>query len=211
MNNENMKTNEANEINEINEAVLEGMLFVVGEDGLTINQIEDVLGLDNEEAKRLIISLKEKYESNDRGIRINYLGNTFKLTTKSEHKEYYQKLIENPETNTLSQAALETLAIIVYNEPITRLMVDEIRGVSSRDMIRKLVAKGFVKEVGRSDMPGRPILYKTTSEFLDYFGLANIESLPDMSKFIEEATNSDEVDEKDLYHSKYKEEVSTEA
>ena len=67
MNNENMKTNEANEINEINEAVLEGMLFVVGEDGLTINQIEDVLGLDNEEAKRLIISLKEKYESNDRG------------------------------------------------------------------------------------------------------------------------------------------------
>ena len=166
MNNENMKTNEANEINEINEineAVLEGMLFVVGEDGLTINQIEDVLGLDNEEAKRLIISLKEKYESNDRGIRINYLGNTFKLTTKSEHKEYYQKLIENPETNTLSQAALETLAIIVYNEPITRLMVDEIRGVSSRDMIRKLVAKGFVKEVGRSDMPGRPILYKTTS------------------------------------------------
>ena len=77
MNNENMKTNEA---------VLEGMLFVVGEDGLTINQIEDVLGLDNEEAKRLIISLKEKYESNDRGIRINYLGNTFKLTTKSEHK-----------------------------------------------------------------------------------------------------------------------------
>ena len=131
MNNENMKTNEANEINEINEAVLEGMLFVVGEDGLTINQIEDVLGLDNEEAKRLIISLKEKYESNDRGIRINYLGNTFKLTTKSEHKEYYQKLIENPETNTLSQAALETLAIIVYNEPITRLMVDEIRGVSS--------------------------------------------------------------------------------
>ena len=124
MNNENMKTNEANEINEINEAVLEGMLFVVGEDGLTINQIEDVLGLDNEEAKRLIISLKEKYESNDRGIRINYLGNTFKLTTKSEHKEYYQKLIENPETNTLSQAALETLAIIVYNEPITRLMVD---------------------------------------------------------------------------------------
>ena len=206
MNNENMKTNEANEINEINEineAVLEGMLFVVGEDGLTINQIEDVLGLDNEEAKRLIISLKEKYESNDRSIRINYLGNTFKLTTKSEHKEYYQKLIENPETNTLSQAALETLAIIVYNEPITRLMVDEIRGVSSRDVIRKLVAKGFVKEVGRSDMPGRPILYKTTSEFLDYFGLASRDDLPKFEMTLEKT-----VENVDLYNSKYTEEES---
>ena len=203
MNNENMKTNEANEINEINEAVLEGMLFVVGEDGLTINQIEDVLGLDNEEAKRLIISLKEKYESNDSVIRINYLGNTFKLTTKSEHKEYYQKLIENPETNTLSQAALETLAIIVYNEPITRLMVDEIRGVSSRDMIRKLVAKGFVKEVGRSDMPGRPILYKTTSEFLDYFGLASRDDLPKFEMTLEKT-----VENVDLYNSKYTEEES---
>ena len=180
------------------EAVLEGMLFVVGEDGLTINQIKDVLNLEDEEAKKLIISLKEKYESNDRGIRINYLGNTFKLTTKKEHKDYYQKLIENPETNTLSQAALETLAIIVYNEPITRLMVDEIRGVSSRDMIRKLVAKGLVKEVGRSDMPGRPILYKTTSEFLDYFGLSSKEELPKFEINIDKI-----VEDVDLYKSKY--------
>lgn len=180
------------------EAVLEGMLFVVGEDGLTINQIKDVLNLEDEEAKKLIISLKEKYESNDRGIRINYLGNTFKLTTKKEHKDYYQKLIENPETNTLSQAALETLAIIVYNEPITRLMVDEIRGVSSRDMIRKLVAKGLVKEVGRSDMPGRPILYKTTSEFLDYFGLSSKEELPKFEMNIDKI-----VEDVDLYKSKY--------
>ena len=117
--------------------------------------------------------------------------------------EYYQKLIENPETNTLSQAALETLAIIVYNEPITRLMVDEIRGVSSRDMIRKLVAKGFVKEVGRSDMPGRPILYKTTSEFLDYFGLASRDDLPKFEMALEKT-----VENVDLYNSKYTEEES---
>lgn len=184
------------------EAVLEGMLFVVGEDGLTINQIKDVLNLNDEEAKELIISLKNKYESNDRGIRINFLGNTFKLTTKKEHKDYYQKLIENPETNTLSQAALETLAIIVYNEPITRLTIDEIRGVSSRDMVRKLVAKGFVKEVGRSDAPGRPILYTTTSEFLDYFGLASKEDLP---KFDIESGETI-VDNVDLFKSKYVEE-----
>lgn len=184
------------------EAVLEGLLFVVGDEGLTINQIKDILNLEDEDAKRLIISLKEKYESTDRGIRIDFLGNTFKLTTKKEHKEYYQKLIENPETNVLSNAALETLAIVAYNEPVTRVMVDEIRGVSSRDMIRKLVAKGLVKEIGRSDLPGRPILYGTTSEFLDYFGLASKEDLPKFDMIVEES-----LDDTDLYHSKYQEEV----
>ena len=113
-------------------------------------------------------------------------------------------MLENPTTNTLSQAALETLAIIAYNEPITRMRIDSIRGVGSSQLLRKLVAKGFVKEVGRSDLPGRPILYETTSEFLDYFGLPNIEALPDMSKFIEEASFTDE-EETDLYTSKYKE------
>ena len=184
------------------EAILEGLLFVVGDEGLTISQIKDILELEDEDAKRLIISLKEKYESSDRGIRIDFLGNTFKLTTKKEHKDYYQRLIENPETNVLTNAALETLAIIAYNEPVTRVMVDEIRGVSSRDMIRKLVAKGLVKETGRSDMPGRPILYATTSEFLDYFGLASKEDLPKFDTIIEES-----IDDTDLYHSKYQEEV----
>lgn len=183
------------------EAVLEGLLFVVGDDGLTISQIKDILELDDEGAKILILSLKDKYEQSDRGIRINFLGNTFKLTTKKEHREYYQKLIENPETNILSQSALETLAIIAYNEPITRLMVDEIRGVSSREMIKKLVAKGLVKEAGRSDLPGRPILYQTTSEFLDYFGLASKEELPKFDMMVEEMQDSI-----DLYDSKYKEE-----
>ena len=183
------------------EAVLEGLLFVVGDDGLTMSQIKDILSLNDDEAKELIISLREKYESSDRGIRIDFLGNTFKLTTKKEHKEYYQRLLENPETNVLSQSALETLAIIAYNEPLTRLMVDEIRGVSSREMIKKLVAKGLVKETGRSDLPGRPILYQTTSEFLDYFGLASKEERPKCSPIVEEVTDS-----VDLYNSKYKEE-----
>ncbi len=185
------------------EAVLEGLLFVVGDDGLTMQQIKDIMSLNDDEAKELIMSLKEKYEKDDRGIRINFLGNTFKLTTKKEHKEYYQKLIENPETNVLSQSALETLAIIAYNEPITRLMVDEIRGVSSREMIKKLVAKGLVKEVGRSELPGRPILYQTTSEFLDYFGLASKDELPKFDNIVEEVT----IDSVDLYDSKYKEEI----
>ena len=186
-------------------AVLEGLLFVLCEDGLTINQIMDILEISNDEAKQLISELKEKYDAVTSGIRINFLGNTFKLTTKNEHRSYYQKLIENPDSNVLSQAALETLAIIAYNQPVTRLDVDDIRGVSSSQMIRKLVAKGFIKEAGRSDSLGRPILYKTTSEFLDYFGLATIDDLPKMEQFME---NNTEVSDTDLYHSKYKEESS---
>lgn len=192
----------------MNKAVLEGLLFVVGEEGLTLEQIEDVLEIEEEESKELLKELKKDYEEDSRGLRIDFLGNRFKLTTKFEHREYYQKLIENPETNVLSQSALETLAIIAYNEPITRVQVDNLRGVGSVQMIRKLVAKGFIKEVGRSDLPGRPILYETTSDFLDYFGLATIEDLPDMRDFLEANDGEDEEDEEsDLYTSKYKESV----
>lgn len=187
-------------------AVLEGLLFVVGEDGLTLEQIEDVLEIDEEKSKELLMELKKDYEDDARGLRIDFLGNRFKLTTKFEHREYYQKLIENPETNVLSQSALETLAIIAYNEPITRVEIDKLRGVGSVQMVRKLVAKGFIKEVGRSDLPGRPILYETTSDFLDYFGLATIEDLPDMRDFLEENEKEEEDNESDLYTSKYVEE-----
>lgn len=190
----------------MHKAVLEGLLFVVGEDGLTIEQISDVLNITAEEAKTLIMDLKKDYESEDRGLRIDFLGNRFKLTTKFEHKEYYQKLIENPETNTLSQAALETLAIIAYNEPITRVQIDTIRGVGSVSILRKLVAKGFIKESGRSDLPGRPILYETTNEFLDYFGLSSTKDLPNMDDIIN-GVSVEEDDNKDLYTSKYAEDT----
>lgn len=189
-----------------NKAVLEGLLFVVGEDGLSLEQINDVLQLNEDDSKNLLMELKKDYEDKSHGLRIDFLGNKFKLTTKYEHRSYYQKLIENPETNVLSQAALETLAIIAYNEPITRVDIDKLRGVSTTQMVRKLVAKGFIREVGRSELPGRPILYKTTSEFLDYFGLSTIDNLPDMNKFIKESEDdSFGDDESDLYTSKYQE------
>ena len=185
-----------------NKAILEGLLFVVGEDGLTVDQIEEVLDITEDEAKEVLMNLKKEYEDDSRGLRIDFLGNRIKLTTKFEHREYYQKLIENPETNFLSQAALETLAIIACNEPITRVQVDTIRGVGSTQIIRKLVAKGFIKEAGRSELPGRPILYETTSEFLDYFGLATIDDLPSMDDFIVQVEKEDGEDG-DLYTSKY--------
>jgi len=179
--------------------VLEGILFVQGDDGATVRELIDILEIDKEELKKLILELKEDYDKDDRGIRLSILGDAFKLTTKKEHRKYYEKLLINTEANTLSNSAIETLAIIAYNEPITRVEVDEIRGVGSSQMIRKLVAKGFLKEVGKSDLPGRPILYKTTNEFLDYFNMSSIEELPKMEKNIEV------IDDIDLYDSRYKE------
>jgi segregation and condensation protein B len=157
------------------------------------------MSLEPEQVKELLSELKKRYENADRGLRISYLGNAFKLTTKEEHKEYYKKLVINPGTNHLSQAALETLAIIAYNQPMTASEVSELRGVDTRGLIRKLVAKGLIKEAGKSDMPGRPNLYRTTSEFLDYFGLATIEDLPEVKK---EENKTEE--ETDLFTSTYK-------
>ena len=179
--------------------IIEGLLYVQGDQGLTVDDVSNILEVPVEEAKRLILSLKQDYIDEDRGLRINYLGNSFKLTTKEEHKKYYQKLLENPRNNTLSSQALETLAIIAYNEPITRIDVDELRGVDSVYVIRRLLAKGLIKECGRSDKPGRPILYKTTDDFLDYFGLSSKEDLPK----IEVLEDSNE--EQDLFKSTYKE------
>ena len=180
-------------------AVLEGILFIVGDEGTTIKEISSILEVDDEEVKNLLMELKKDYESDDRGLRISYLGNAFKLTTKEEHKEYYEKLVIDTKTTNLSNAALEVLAVIAYNEPITRLKVDEIRGVNSSQIIRRLLARGFLKVCGKEDSIGKPNLYKTTNEFLDYFGLSSINDLPDIIY-----QSREENDNGDLYESSYK-------
>lgn len=179
-------------------AVLEGLLFLAGDEGLTYDEIKEILNLEDDKVKKVIKELNDEYKLPDRGIKLEILGNNFKLTTKKQHKEYYEKMVE-AENEELTQSSLETLAIIAYNQPITRLDVDEIRGVSSSHMIRKLLIKGLVEDKGRSDLPGRPKLYGTTNLFLDYFGLANIEELPDIS------VNEENFEEKDLFTSKYSE------
>lgn len=180
--------------------VLEGILFVVGDEGITLKSLCEIMNIEIEEAKELLLKLKNSYESEERGLRISYLGDAFKLTTKEEHKEYYQKLVESPDSNSLSPSTLEVLAIIAYNQPITRIEIDEMRGVNSAYIIRRLVAKGLIKEAGKSNLTGRPNLYRTTHEFLDAFGLANLNELPeiDMDSPIEEET--------ELFTSIYKEE-----
>ena len=181
-------------------AVLEGMLFIVGDEGTTLKEMASVLDIPEEKVKDLLLELKKDYEDNGRGLRISYLGNAFKLTTKEEHKEYYEKLVTDTKTTNLSNAALEVLAVIAYNEPVTRLKIDEIRGVNSSQIVRRLLARGFIKICGKEDSIGKPNLYKTTNEFLDYFGLSSKDDLPEIiyeTKF--------ENDNPDLYDSTYKE------
>ncbi len=182
-------------------AIVEGLLFVSGEDGLSLEEICNITGKNKEEISLCIKELYSNYEEENRGIHIEYLGNKFKLTTKTQHKEYYKKLIKEEENSTLSQSSLETLAIIAYNGPITRMDIDEIRGVNSSYVVRKLLLKGLIEEVGRTEAAGKPKIYNVTSKFLDYFGLGSINELPEIIN-----TDNEEQDENlNLYNSKYNE------
>jgi segregation and condensation protein B len=180
-------------------AALEGLLFIVGEDGIDIKKVQEILEVSYEEAKEMIQELFTIYSSPKRGIQLYVLGNHLKLTTKKEHSLFYKKLVIEEES-ILSQAALETLAIVAYNQPITRVKIDEIRGISSGHMIRKLISKNLIREIGKSDEAGRPSLYGTTNDFLDYFGLPSINDLPVIEQ------KNKEISKSDLYHVRYNEE-----
>lgn len=182
-------------------AILEGLLFVVGDEGISLDDISNIMSINKKESQDLLKQLREEYNNENRGIRISFIGENFKLTTKQEHKGYYQKLITSSNNNTLSQAALETLAIIAYNQPITRVEIDELRGISSINIIRKLMAKDLIKISGKSNLPGKPNLYRTTREFLDYFGLSTLGDLPELPNVIDK-NNSEE---QELFTSIYKE------
>ena len=167
------------------DAIIEGLLFIAGDDGLTVEQISKIIENNIENVKNYLDNLSQKYKNADRGITLNKFGEVYKLTTKKEYKEYFSKLVESDVTNNLSQSCLETLAIIAYNQPITRVEIDELRGVNSSHLVRKLVAMGLIKDVGKSDLPGKPLLYKTTDEFLDCFGLTSIDDLPKLNDDVE--------------------------
>ncbi|MEG0025772.1 MAG: SMC-Scp complex subunit ScpB [Bacilli bacterium] len=176
--------------------VLEGLLFVVGDDGLTMEAIKKLMNISDKQVKELILSLQDSYRSNQRGIKIEVLGSSFKLVTKKEHHLFYQKLFDDEQGNSLSQAGLETLAIVAYNEPITRMQIDEIRGVNSSYVLRKLSVIGLIASKGRSSLPGKPIVYGVTKQFLDYFGLQTMADLPKLDPI-----KVDDLKEHDLFNS----------
>ncbi len=181
-------------------AMIEGLLFVKGSDGLSLEEIIELTKSNDQEVKKAIRELYDDYQSDERGIQLELLGNRYKLTTKEKHKALYEQLTFEEENSNLSQSAIETLAIIAYNEPITRLEVDEIRGVNSTYVIRKLLLKNLIQEVGRAELAGKPKLYGVTNDFLDYFGLNSIKDLPELKPIEQDDTVSN------LFESKYKEE-----
>lgn len=181
-------------------SALESLLFAVGEEGITLVDLTSILEKESEEVLELLSKLEKKYiEDENSGIELKLLGNSYKLVTKEKNSEYLKKLVEET-SNSLSQSALETLAIVAYNEPITRIQIDEIRGINSSQMLRNLMNKGFVEVVGKSDLPGRPNLYKTTDRFLDYFNLSSIKDLPKI-----DIEDIEVLEEEDLFLSRYKE------
>lgn len=175
-------------------AILEGLLFLVGDDGLTVEQASKSMDISTKKAEQLFDALQKEYVDDSRGFEIERYGSRYRFLSKAFVHEAAKKLFSIDKISKLSNAALETLAIIAYKQPITRVEIEEIRGVGADVMIRKLEARGLIKEEGRSDAPGRPFLYSVTDEFMDAFKLLSLDELPDIPEF-----NKDNND--DLFHS----------
>jgi segregation and condensation protein B len=175
--------------------IVESLLFAAGDEGLTLKQISQVLEIEEVTAEQVLDELVSEYNENEnRGITLIQLAETYQLVTKKEYSPYLKKLVESPHTTALSQAALETLAIIAYKQPITRIEIEEVRGVKTERPLHTLMAKALIKEVGRAEGTGRAYLYGTTKEFLDYFGLKNINELPPLPERVEEDSIQEEAD-----------------
>ena len=182
-------------------AIIEGLLFISGEEGIDEKQIAEVLQIEQIWIKDILHELVEDYCNSKRGLQIVQIAGLYQFTTKQEHALYFKRLINSPNSATLSQAALETLAIVAYKQPITRTEVEEIRGVKSERPLHTLIAKLLIKEVGRVEGTGRAILYGTTKEFLDHFGLKSLQELPPLPE------KELEVEEADLFFERFQKEL----
>lgn len=161
------------------EALLEALLFAAPQ-AVTVEQLAHALQLPKEEVEAALARLETQLQT--RGLRLQRHREALQLTTAPEAAPYVERLAGAEVTLRLSQAALETLAIIAYAQPITRPQIEAIRGVGSDGVIRTLLSAGLIEEVGRAESVGRPILYGTTAEFLQQFGLASLQELPPLEK-----------------------------
>lgn len=159
------------------EAIIEAILFTMGE-SVPLEKLADVLGLSADETKSVIQQMAADYEKENRGIQIIELDGAYQMCTKKEMYEYLIKIARQPKKQALTDVLLETLSIIAYKQPVTRMEIEKIRGVSSGHAVNKLVDYNLVCEIGRLDVPGRPLLFGTTEEFLRSFGVNSIEELP---------------------------------
>lgn len=166
--------------------ILEGLLFLSGDEGLRLEQLKQCLEEESESNIEAILDdLMQDYLADVHGIELVCFGGVYKFVSKEIIHPYAQRLFSSTKIATLSNAAMETLAIIAYKQPITRVEIEEIRGVNCDMMVRKLLARNLIKECGRSDAPGRPFLYEVTEEFMDTFKLESLKELPDLPEFQE--------------------------
>ncbi|MEQ2393041.1 SMC-Scp complex subunit ScpB [Lachnospira rogosae (ex Hitch et al. 2025)] len=163
------------------EAAIEAILFTMGE-SVEAEKIAVAIEHDVDTTVKIIHNLMDKYENEDRGIKIIELEGSFQLCTKEEYYDNLIRICSQPRRYTLTDAALETLSIIAYKQPVTKIEIEKIRGVNSDRSVNKLVELELVKEVGRLDAPGRPMLFGTTEEFLRTFGVGSIDELPVISE-----------------------------
>lgn len=188
--------------------IVESLLFAAGDEGLSLKQIANVLEVEEIKAEEILAELQSDYDNDDhRGITMIQAAGVYQLATKKEHANYLKKLVESPGAGHLTQAALETLAIIAYKQPITRAEIEEIRGVKTERPLHTLSSRALIKEVGRAEGTGRAILYGTTKEFLDYFGLKNIKELPPLPEKVDEAELQEDAD---LFFEKFQETMDME-
>ncbi|MDN7225846.1 SMC-Scp complex subunit ScpB [Planococcus liqunii] len=186
---------------------LEALLFVAGDDGLTMKQLQFLTEAEKVDILSSVEELTQRYKQPESGIMLKELAGVYQLVTKPEAAETIQKLVENPTSQALSQASLEVLAIVAYKQPLTRLEVEDLRGVKSEKPLHTLAAKGLIQEMGRAEGTGRAILYGTTNEFLNYFGLKDLGELPPLPE--EGEQNAEE--ETDLFMTKFQETFKQEA
>lgn len=162
------------------EAVIEAVLFTMGE-SVEISRLADVIEEDVKTTKAILKEMQERYEQEDRGIVLTQFDNAVQLCTKSEMYEYLIKIAKQPRKMTLTDTVLETLSIIAYKQPVTRVEIERVRGVSCDHAINKLLEYDLITELGRLDAPGRPLLFGTTEQFLRSFGVGSLEELPEMN------------------------------
>ncbi len=162
------------------EAAIEAILFAVG-DSVEIEKIANAIGQDKETTRKIIYHMMERYREEDRGIQIMELEDSYQLCTKSELYEYLIRVAKQPRRPVLTDVVMETLSIIAYKQPITRLEIEKIRGVKCDHAVNKLIEYNLVKELGRLDAPGRPLLFGTTEDFLRHFGMHSLDELPEMN------------------------------
>ena len=159
------------------ESIIEAILFTMG-DSVEVSRIAKVIEHDVETTRKIIHNMMDRYEEEDRGIRIIELNDSFQMCTKKDMYEYLIKIAKQPRRYNLSDVVLETLSIVAYKQPVTRLEIEKIRGVKSDHAMNKLVEYDLIQEVGRLDVPGRPILFGTTEEFLRRFNVQSADELP---------------------------------